>query len=164
MSPPVRPDGEEGSFTASRERFESVLGFLRGTEAATLSHAELETRLDTDGRALLRQLFSDHLELRALRERRVQVLDADGSVRARVEHGHTRVLATVFGEVGVARLAYRRPGQPNLYPADAGLNLPEQRHSHGLRRLAAIETLHRFPATATTPKKPSPLGARRAAT
>lgn len=140
MSPPVRADAEEGSFTASRERFESVLGFLRGTEAAALSHAELETRLDTDGRALLRQLFSDHLELRALRERRVQVVDADGSVRGRVEHGHTRVLATMFGEVGVARLAYRSPGQPNLHPADAGLNLPEQRHSHGLRRLAAIES------------------------
>ncbi len=38
------------------------------------------------------------------------------------------------------RLAYRHRGHPNLYPADRELNLPPQRHSHGLRRLAAIES------------------------
>jgi hypothetical protein len=27
----------------------------------------------------------------------------------------------------------------NLYPADAALNLPVEKHSHGVRRLAAIE-------------------------
>ncbi|MGH7628212.1 MAG: ISKra4 family transposase, partial [Gemmatimonadales bacterium] len=40
-------------------------------------------------------------------------------------------------EVTVSRLAYRRRGRANLHPADAALNLPEERHSHGLRRLAA---------------------------
>ena len=39
----------------------------------------------------------------------------------------------------VDRLAYRRAGQANLHPADAGLNLPAEKHSHGLRRLAAVE-------------------------
>src|SRR5512144_29436 len=48
-------------------------------------------------------------------------------------------LATVFGEVTVRRLAYRRRGHANLHPADAALNLPAERHSHGLRRLAAEE-------------------------
>jgi len=140
VSAPEVPDAAEGSFSASRERFESVLGFLRGADATTLSHAELEDHLDTDGRALLRQLFSDHLQLRALREPRVEVVAADGTARGRVEPGHTRVLTTVFGQVGVSRLAYRSPRQPNLHPADAALNLPEERHSHGLRRLAAIES------------------------
>ena len=42
----------------------------------------------------------------------------------RVETGHTRALTTVFGEVTVTRLAYRRRGHANLYPADAALNLP----------------------------------------
>ena len=59
--------------------------------------------------------------------------------RTRVETGHTRALTTVFGEVSVTRLAYRAPGRANLHPADAGLNLPVDKHSHGLRRLAAIE-------------------------
>ena len=39
----------------------------------------------------------------------------------------------------VIRLAYRARGAQNLYPGDAVLNLPPERHSHGLRRLAAVE-------------------------
>ena len=53
--------------------------------------------------------------------------------------GHRRRLTSVFGEVVVDRLAYRRRGHHNLHPADAVLNLPPESHSHGLRRLAAIE-------------------------
>jgi hypothetical protein len=48
---------------------------------------------------------------------------------------------TVFGQVTVARMAYRAFGQRNLYPADAVLSLPMEKHSHGLRRLAAIESV-----------------------
>ena len=42
--------------------------------------------------------------------------------------------------VRVSRIAYRARGQENLYPADGALNLPEEKHSHGMRRLAAIES------------------------
>ena len=77
--------------------------------------------------------------MRAQRETRVAVIDADGTARSRVETGHTRALSTVFGKVDVARIAYRAPARPNLHPADAVLNLPAERHSHGLRRLAAVE-------------------------
>ncbi len=37
------------------------------------------------------------------------------------------------------RLAYRANGRANLHPADAVLNLPAERHSHGLRQLGALE-------------------------
>ena len=57
-----------------------------------------------------------------------------------VEANHTRPLATVFGEVQVRRIAYRKRGCPNLYPTDAALNLPPEKQSHGLRRLAAVES------------------------
>ncbi len=57
-----------------------------------------------------------------------------------MEAGHERSLLTVFGEVRVRRVAYRERGHCNLYPADATLNLPREGHSHGLRRLAAIES------------------------
>jgi hypothetical protein len=67
------------------------------------------------------------------------VVDAEGVGRGSVEADHERSLATVFGEVVVSRLAYRRRGQANLHPADAALNLPAEKHSHGLRRLAALE-------------------------
>ena len=48
-------------FWSSREQFESLVSFLDGTDAAGLSHAELEERLDRDGRELLRRLLEDHL-------------------------------------------------------------------------------------------------------
>jgi hypothetical protein len=34
-------------------------------------------------------------------------------------------------------IAYRGRGVSNLHPADAVLNLPAEKHSHGIRRLAA---------------------------
>src|SRR5680860_1398389 len=71
--------------------------------------------------------------------RPVGVHDRLQTPRGTVEAGHARGLATVFGPVDVERLAYRRRGQANLHPADAALNLPVERHSHGLRRLAAVE-------------------------
>ncbi len=135
----VRADNKE-SFRASRECFGEVLGWLEGPDAAALSHAELEDQLDCRGRELLRRMLQDHLSLRAMSEPRLAgVRDARARAYGAVETGHHRRLATVFGEVDVTRLAYRRRGQENLYPADAALNLPAERHSHGLRRLAAAE-------------------------
>jgi hypothetical protein len=61
--------------------------------------------------------------------------------RRRVEVGHVRIVTTIFGQVVVERMAYRVPGAANLYPADAGLNLPVGEHSHGLRKLAVLEAV-----------------------
>ena len=139
VSGPAGAAGGDG-FAASRAGFDRLVDFLDGAEAAGLAHAELETQLDTRGRQLLRQLFQDHVDVRAHREQRLgEVADADAVPRPHVEAGHERALTTVFGEVDVRRLAYRARGQTNLYPADAGLNLPAEKHSHGLRRLAAVE-------------------------
>src|SRR3974390_711570 len=122
------------SFTASREGFESLVGFLDGADAAGLSHAELEEHLDVHGRELLRCLLGDHLALRAVREPRLEQVTGDeggmrsrvgegrrlervtggeGVVRSRVEKGHGRARETVFGTVSVERLAYRAPGVGN---------------------------------------------------
>lgn len=129
------------AFSASRGRFEQVCSFMGGEEARELTHGELEARLTVDVRDLVRQLYQDHLDLRAAREERLgEVVDADGTGRGSVEAGHVRPLQTIFGQVGVTRLAYRRRGEDNLYPADAALNLPTELHSHGLRELSAIES------------------------
>src|SRR5512144_1643629 len=131
---------EPVAFSASRESFEQVLSFLDGEQAGALGHGELEEQLADRGRELLRQLYQDHLDLRSGREARLeQVADVHGVPRRSVEAGHDRVLGTVFGEVTVRRLAYRRRGHANLHLADAALSLPAERHSHGLRRLAAEE-------------------------
>jgi hypothetical protein len=67
-----------------------------------------EEQLQVDGRQLLRQLLQDHLDVRAQREQRlVDVADAAGVEHPYAESGHTSSLATVFGQVSVARIAYR---------------------------------------------------------
>jgi hypothetical protein len=127
-------------FSASDALYQGVVGFLTGDEAAALTHSELEGRLNVDGRELLRRLYQDHLDLRAVREVRAQhIRDAKDKLHGAVEPGHQRPLETIFGSVGVSRLSYRARGQENLHLADAVLNLPEEVHSHGLRELAAIE-------------------------
>lgn len=94
----------------------------------------------TDGFELLRQLYQDHLDLRAAREERLEeVVGDDGIPRRSTEANHDRPLVTIFGEVRVRRLAYRIKGATNRYPADAHLNLPEESYSHGLRAIAATE-------------------------
>ena len=139
MTAPLESAATAG-FAGSRARFETVLGWLESAEAGTLEHAELEAHLQADARELFRQLYQDHLDLRAEREPRIAaVADAEGVGHGSAEPGHTRGLATVFGPVQVTRIAYRARGQANLHPADGVLNLPEDRHSHGLHRLAAIE-------------------------
>ena len=132
--------GSAEAMQASRACFEQLLGWLEGGEAAVLEHAQLEAELDRRGRELLRQMLAGNLELRALREPRLaEVVDAEQIAHRAVEAGHRRPLATIFGTVEVTRRGYRHRGHTNLYPADGQLNLPVERHSHGLRRLAAIE-------------------------
>jgi len=136
----IAEPNEDQGFTRSRGCFDEVVGWLDGAEAGQLEHAELEDRLEVAGRDLLRRLFQDHLDLRAQREARLgEVVDVHGIRHGTVEDGHARSLGTVFGQVTVSRLAYRHRGHHNLYPGDAVLNLPTERHSHGLRRLAATE-------------------------
>ena len=113
---PVEPAAVE-VFAASRERFENVLAWLEGQQAARMEHGELEARLQADAREVFRQLFQDHLDLRAVREQRIEdVVDADQVAHPSAEPGHTRGLATVFGQVRVTRIAYRARGRINLHP------------------------------------------------
>jgi hypothetical protein len=117
-----------------------MVAWLGDEQHAGMTHAQVEERLHSDGLALLRQLFQDSLDLRAGRESRLyEVVDADGVERGTAEQGRERALATRFGQVTVSRIAYRGRGLADLHPADAVLNLPAEKHSHGLRRLAAIE-------------------------
>ena len=107
--------------------------------------AELEDFVDERGRNVLRQLLQDHYDLRKVREEQrarehpSPVTGTDGIARTRLETGHSRLLATLFGTVRVTRCAWRKPGTANYCPADAALSLPAGRHSHSLAKLAAIE-------------------------
>lgn len=135
--------GSVDVFAATRAVFEQGLGQLSGPDTAHAGHEELEDLLDAWGREVKRQALQDHLDLRSAREqvRPCGITGSDGLERTRVEHGHHRRLATVFGQVSVTRKAYRAPGATNVYPLDAELNLPTGLHSHGLARLACIEAV-----------------------
>jgi hypothetical protein len=141
MEPYATPAAAD-PFTGSRICFEHLVEDLSGGQAGGMTHDQLEDLVEVRGRELKRQLLQDHLDLRALREE--QALPAEGESRrvkgrGRVERGHERGLATVFGRVTVRRLAFRAPGRVNVYPADVALSLPKGRHSHGLARLAVCE-------------------------
>lgn len=128
------------AFAESRKCFGELEEWAASEEAAGLQHAELEEQLEVRGRELMRQLFQGRLDATAAaEERRDDVTGEDGVVRTRAERGRERPLMTKFGQVSVSRIAYRLPGRPNVYPVDAGLNLPAEKHSHGLRKLAAVE-------------------------
>jgi hypothetical protein len=136
----------EDAFASSRAAFDELTATLASAEAGGWTHDQLEGHLETNGRELLRLLLQEHLDLRCLREQQavtqgasIPVEDADGTCHRKVEQGHVRHLATVFGTVRVTRCAWRADGTRNLYPADAALNLPRRLHSHTLRRKTAIE-------------------------
>lgn len=127
-------------FGALRGLFAKAVDWLGDNESAGLAHGDLETQVAARFWDLARQAVQDHLDLRAEREEILpEVVDADEVGRGRAETGRERVLATIFGDVVVDRIAYRERGCPDLHPADAVLNLPAEMHSHGLRRLAAVE-------------------------
>src|SRR5674536_348952 len=103
--------GVDAAFGRSRERFESVVGFLHGSQAAGLTHSELETRLSVDAWELIRVLYQDHMDLRTAREVRLPALtDAAGICRGAVERAHRRPLQTD----GVRRGERRSPCLPSL--------------------------------------------------
>ena len=116
-------------FAAPEAMFAALAG-ARRPEAAGMTACEIEEHLSEQGREMLRLLLQAHLDLRAAREEqrarrhRAPVTGTDGITRTRLETGHGRLLATLFGMVRVTRCAWRRPGAGDFLPADAALSLP----------------------------------------
>ena len=108
-----------------------LTGLVSGLIAAgPVSFDEIEQQVSEQGRELLRKAAQLVLDVQAAGERRLAgVADAAGVPRTRVERGHARTVVSQLGSVVIRRLAYRAPGQPNLHPRDAVLNLPVRRYS-----------------------------------
>lgn len=128
-----------GRFAQARASYQRLERWLASDEAMAITHSALEEQLTVDGRELLREMFQAHLDLRSQQEERLAAVEgADGELRGQVEDSE-RGLMSVFGGVRVPRLSYGALGESDLHPADAGLNLPKEKASHGLRRVAAEE-------------------------
>jgi hypothetical protein len=115
---------EPDAFCASREHFEAVIGYLRGPDALRLEHAELEARLAADMREVIRQLYQDHLDLRAKNEERLcDGVAAGGTPYRAVEadHGDGHVLV---GRRGILQ-------RPRIGGVSAGCEADQSRSRAG---------------------------------
>lgn len=136
-------------FPAARAAFEQLLTDLLDPQG--VSHSEAEEFIAARGREVHRLMLQEWFAQHAQREERLpEVAGSDQVVRRAAEAGHKRLPSTRFGTVEVERIAYRAKGASNLHPADAELDLPVGRHSHELKKLAAIEAARgSFEAAAT---------------
>jgi hypothetical protein len=119
------------------------IGLGGRTAAGTVSLGEVEQELRTSGREWIRAAMQAVMDAAsAAEERRPGGVDGpDGVRRRRVEDGHARSVATVFGRIRVCRLAYRAPLAANVHPLDEVLDLPAGLYSPGLARLCAQESV-----------------------
>ena len=135
----AEPDGRE--FAQSRAYYAELEEWLSGADAVGPRHADLEEQLRERGLRLLRRMHQDHLDLLTAREqRRGDVSGPDGIARTRAEKGHQPAAGygVRAGHGGPDRLPGSR--RADAYPPDAALNLPDEKQSHGLRKLAAAES------------------------
>ena len=151
-------------FTASRDMFGVLAAELAGPAAAVLTASELEELLDERGRAVLKQLLQDHYDLRKVREEqqaredRAPVTGTGGITRTRLETGHGRALATLFGTVTVTRCAWRKPGRAT----GAQRTRPCPCRPGGIRTPWRSWPRSRRPAAPSPPRtRPSPAAAAR---
>ena len=120
-----------------------TLGLGGRAAAGTASLGQVEEELRTSGRDLMRAVLQAVVDAASAAQERVPggVDGPDGVRRPRVEDGHTRTVATMFGRISVDRLTYRAPHVANVHPLDEVLDLPDGLYSAGLARLSAREAV-----------------------
>ncbi|MSP61697.1 MAG: ISKra4 family transposase [Myxococcales bacterium] len=134
----VRTDANP--FARSQSAFGRLCDLMQRPDAFPMTHTDLEQLLATDGRALLRQLFQDHLDLRGTHEQaapHLSVVGDDGIDRPH-RRDATRELHTLVGKVTVPRIGYSQRGHTSRFPMDAALNLARDPYSLGVRPIVAL--------------------------
>ncbi len=124
------------AYLAAAETFNQLCLQLQAPPAQRMTHSELEKMIEHEGREILRLLLQAHLDERAPGQVATPVVSADGDALTR-QRTQPRALESVFGAVTVRRTGYGGPGLSSLHPLDAALNLPAERYSHTVRRVAA---------------------------
>ena len=127
-------------FTRTQALFDGLCRRMQGAEAFAMTHSDLERTVQHDGRALLRQLLQDHLDLRGLHEQAAPhpfVVGNDGIERPHHREA-VRQLRTLVGDVVVPRLGYGQRGAQSRWPMDAALNLPRDPYSLGIRYVVGL--------------------------
>jgi hypothetical protein len=121
----------------ARGQFDVMEKFFCSEEAKVFSHDEIEYRLRSDGRELVRLMMQEYLDLRSKSEKKLRVVhNAEGGAH-RKSRLLSRNLTTIFGRVRVQRLGYQADKMASLFPLSASLNLPKELYSFGVRQLVA---------------------------
>ncbi len=130
----------EDVLAAVRDLVGELLVFVSGAAADAMEHQDVEEHLQASVREIGRLLLQGYFLSRAAREQPLPAgaAGSDKVTRTRAEKGRARLLGTVFGDVAVPRIAYRRPGSPDLHPADGQLNLPPGRDSWTVQKLSVL--------------------------
>ena len=110
-----------------RAQVEVMLERLEEQEAVGTQIADVEDQLVLDVREVGRLGLQKFLDDQAAGETRREVTGSDAVTRTRVEHGHTRPLRSVFGEVTVTRPDNLRTGVGGVWSSrQAGAWLASQ--------------------------------------
>lgn len=128
----------QSAFESAREHAKEAERVLTAAEMMKAPHDEVEAFVDAQAQEWARRMLQAQVLLRAERERRVEVVGADGQQRGAVRETQ-RQLETIVGRITVPRLAYQEPSCRDLHPLDATLNLPRELYSYGVRRMVAKE-------------------------
>jgi hypothetical protein len=126
------------SFGLAEAEFARLRDDLLGAELLSTDHATVERVLQERGTEVLRLLFEGWCNERVASEAPRDVTGAD-EVRRTHHRDATREVESVFGTVHVTRDRVGARGADALAPADAVLNLPEDRFTFGMRQRVAEE-------------------------
>lgn len=126
----------ENHWSGVQQQMTQMITHLQQPDTLHQAQTEIENYLTHAGRELLRQMLQAHLDERAPGTVAEPVRAADQTLRP-WRATQTRAIESPFGTVTLERAGYGAVGATSLHPLDAQLNLPPERYSHNVRRLAA---------------------------
>jgi len=125
----------EGWFSKAEEDFDRLLRILKGQERDFMTASEIEELVRKHLQGIGRDLVEGKMNEIGRREAAGSVTGADGVPRKQ-QKLLGRNIETSFGGVQYKRMGYGGKGMESLFPADGHLNLPPEKYTLEVRRLA----------------------------
>jgi len=129
---------EHASFARAETEFMNLRADLSGPAFLCVDHVSAEQAIRARGTEVLRLLFEGWCNTRVAAEPTRDVTGNDGIERTH-HRDATRPVESVFGTATVIRDRVGARGAEALVPADAALNLPDDRFTFGVRQRVAEE-------------------------
>ena len=135
-------------FADADRKYAALKERLYCSDTSSMTHSEMETLIERDGREVLRALYQSHLDLRGMAEPLESPRGSDDVRRTHRRKNTSRPLTSLLGSVRVPRTRYEQRDVAGLHPVDAELNLPVDKYSLPVRkRVASLAAQSSFDAT-----------------